>query len=189
MEKYYIVKNENFQNQIKADKENERYQKKFMRDFFEKNGIIGNAYCLCGTGLCNTAFRDDEKENIRLHIEDNEKNNEIFGKQLKKSKIEGLKQFRKNSELLKKFQDACIEEQIIINLRGIFPGNWFEEMQFGGYRSRIFEWDGKVYLKIAKDSVENITPLYKGFEEIRGSEFHKALESVKDAENKGISAS
>lgn len=183
MEKYYIVKNINFQNQIKLDKENEKTQKKFVNNFFEENEISGNLYYLCGTGLCNMPFRDYEKENIRLYIEDNEKNNEIFGKQLKKSKIDGLKQFRKNSELLKRFQDACIEEQIIINLRGIRPGDWFKETELGGYRSQIFEWDGNIYLKIEKRSVDSITPIYEGFEEIRGSEFYKALESVKDVEN------
>lgn len=56
MEKYYIVKNTNFQNQIKVSKENERNQKKFIRDFFDKNGITGNAYYLGGTGFCDKAF-------------------------------------------------------------------------------------------------------------------------------------
>lgn len=182
MEKYYIVKNLDFLDQIKRNKKNERNQKEFIKNFFEKNGICGYAYYLCGTGMCNVAFLDNLKENICLHIEDNQSNNETFGKQLKKSRVKGLKEFRKNSELLKRFQNACVEEEVIINLRDIYPGDWFKETKFGGYRSQIFKWEDNMYLKIVKDAVESITPLYDGFEEIKASEFYIALESLKDSE-------
>lgn len=183
MEKYYIVKNPDLLNQIKIYKKNERNQKEFIKNFFEKNGIYGYAYYLCGTGMCNVAFLENLKGNICLHIEDNPRNNETFGKQLKKSKVKGLKEFRKNSELLKRFQNACIEEEIVINLHGVRPGEWFKETELGGYRSQIFEWEDNMYLKIAKCEVENIIPLYDGFKKIKASEFYKALEFAEGVGN------
>lgn len=92
-----------------------------------------------------------------------------------------MRKFRANSKTLKEFQNLCIERNIVINNHPICEGDYFEELHIGGYDVLRFEYDGKMYLRM-NTSRSSITPEYDGFEEIKGSEFYKALEELKKGE-------
>ena len=42
-----------------------------------------------------------------------------------------------------------------------------------------FKYNGKQYLRMSTNRYNSLTPCENGFEEIKGSEFFKALESVR----------
>lgn len=178
MEKYYIVRNEQFINQVERDIKIAEDRKNFIKQFFSENGIDGEHYYFSGTGFTNIPFKEDDKGEIRLHIEDTEHNREKYGKQFKKSRFGGLVGLRKGSELLKRFQAACIEAGVVINRGKVRPGDYFKELNLGGYASERFLYKGLWYLKINTDHYNDkeIIPAYDGFEEIKASEYYKALE-------------
>ncbi len=86
-----------------------------------------------------------------------------------------LRAFRKNSAILKEFQDLCIQKKLVINLDFPMERDYFKELLLGGYSVARFEYDGKYYLKIETDK-KSITPISDGFDEIKGSEFYAAKE-------------
>lgn len=118
-------------------------------------------------------------KSINLYIDSCSENEERFGSQLKKERVfsdgSRLKPFRKNSAILKDFQDLCIKEQLVINLDFPMEGDYFRELLLGGYSVTRFECDGNYYLRIETDK-KSITPIYEGFVEIKGSEFYAAKE-------------
>lgn len=187
MEKFYIVTNEKFLNEIKEYKCNVKKQKCFIKDFFRRNEISGNVYYISGDGPVNCPFEEYNKDNIWLYIDDCEENNRKFGKQLLKRVFFGelyLRRFRKGCTLLKTFQNECVEKHIVINNHLHIEGDYFEELYLGGYSVARFEFDGKYYLNVKTEKHHSITPKYCGFEEIKGSDFYKAFEKLKENDNK-----
>lgn len=189
MEKFYIVTNESFLKEIQDFNAHAEERRLLINEFFEKYGIAGEAYHISGDGSVNQPFKEYEKDCIRLHIEDCKENNEKFGKELlKPTKLfydsdVMMRKFRANSKTLKEFQNQCIERNIVINNHPIRVGDYFKELHFGGYSITRFEHNGKYFLRIATDRTDiTITPEYDGFDEIKGSEFFKALE---ESEGKG----
>ncbi len=187
MEKFYIVSNEQFLEEISDFRIHSEERRKLAKEFFERKEILGQSYDICGDGSVNKPFHESEKSRIRLYIEDCKENNEKFGNELLKptkrfcdSDIK-MRSFRANSKTLKEFQNLCIERNIVINNHPICEGDYFEELHMGGYDVSRFEYDGKMYLRM-NTSRSSITPEYDGFEEIKGSEFYKALEELKKGE-------
>ena len=180
LEKYYIVTNKKFLDSIKEDKVNNRSRNEFIKKFYTDNNIDGEEYYFGGNGACNRPFIESEKDNINLHINDTENNRKRYGKQFAKSRFKGMVKLRKKSKLLKLFQSACIEKDIVVNLFETRPGEYFDELSLGGYSTRLFTFDDRIYLRISTDSYQNrtITPKYDGFEEIKASEFFTALEQL-----------
>lgn len=189
MEKFYIVSNEQFLKEISDYRIHAKERQKLIKTFFKEKGIVGEEYHISGTGQINVPFTDTNKSNIRLYVEDCNSNNEKFGKELLKpvklfcdSDVK-MRKFRANSKTLKEFQNLCIDAKIVINNHPIRVGDYFKELHFGGYSITRFEHNGKYFLRIATDRTDiTITPEYDGFDEIKGSEFFKALE---ESEGKG----
>lgn len=179
MEKFFIVTNEQFLKEIDDFRENERIRKDFIKEFFEKHGIFGTVYYINGNGSINAPFEEYQKKNINLYIGKSDENTEKFGKQLKKPVRfdDGyyLYAFRKDSRILKEFQQACVDKGIVINSHWHREGDYFKELHMGGYSVTRFEIDGKFYLRIETQK-NGITPEYEGFEEIKGSEYFLAAE-------------
>lgn len=183
MEKFYIVTNKKFLKEIEDFKENERKRNEFIKNFFQRNGISGTGYYISGDGLVNCPFEEWNKSDIRLYVEDCKENLEKFGKQLLKAVSFGeiyLRKFRKGCALLKEFQSECIEKKIVINSHFHREGDYFKELHFGGYSLTRFLLDEKYYLRIETSKYGSITPDYDGFDEIKGSEFYKALEKFEE---------
>lgn len=183
MEKFYIVSNEQFLKEISDFRIHSEERRKLAKEFFERKEILGQSHDICGDGSVNKPFHESEKSRIRLYIEDCKENNEKFGNELLKptkwfcdSDIK-MRSFRANSKTLKEFQNLCIEKSIVINNHPICEGDYFKELHMGGYDVSRFEYDGKMYLRM-NTSRSNITPEYDGFEEIKGSEFFRALEEL-----------
>lgn len=186
VEKFYIVTNEKFLKEIEDFKENERKRNEFIKEFFQENGIVGSGYYISGDGFANVPFKEKNKENIFLYIDDCEENNQKFGKQLLKPTPFGdcyLRRFRKGCFLLKKFQDECVENEIVINSHFHREGDYFDELVLGGYSVTRFSYKGKYYLRIEASKYDSITPAHDGFEEIKGSEFYVALERYEDGDS------
>ena len=179
MEKFYIVTNPEFLANIKAYKENVRRQNEFIKEFYAKKDIYGAGYFIHGTGSVNAPFGEHDKKSINLYIDSCPENEERFGSQLKKERVfsdgSRLRAFRKNSAILKEFQDLCIQKKLVINLDFPMEGDYFKELLLGGYSVARFEYEGKYYLKIETDK-KSITPISDGFDEIKGSEFYAAKE-------------
>lgn len=187
--KFYIVTNEKFLKEIEDFEENERKRDEFVKEFFQKNDISGTKYYIRGDGFCNVPFKERDKEDIQLYIEDCEENNQKFRKQLLKKvsfKDNYLRRFRKGCSLLKTFQNECVEKGIVINNLSPREGDYFDELHMGGYSVARFFYEGKYYLQLETSVFKSITPTYEGFEEIKGSEFYVALEKNKKCEKEDL---
>lgn len=184
MEKFYIVKNDVYKKALDRDREMSKERNAFIKGFFERNGIEGTSYILHGNGRVNVPFQDMDKCDIRLAIEDTERNREKFGSQFKKSRLEEMRDFRKNSELLKMLQDECIQNNVIINLYETRTGDYFKGLEMGGYTHQRFLLDGDLYLKVDTDKYrgQDFSPKSEGFQEIKASEFYLAKERFESAE-------
>lgn len=186
MEKFYIVKNEKLISESNAYAKNLETRNEFITDFFERFGIDGKKYNVMGSGFINHPFDDEDKKEICLYIEDTEKNREKFSKDFKQCKYTGVCEFKKSSKVLKAFQQECVDKKIIINLYKPEVGCYFKEFEFGGYRSHFFKYEDKYYLRIEdvkSNSLDSITPIADGFEEIKGSEFYRILEQMNDKQS------
>ena len=186
MEKFYIVSNERFLKEI-SDFENRSIERqKVIKEFFLKKGINGESYHISGCGYVNVPFGECDKNKIRLYIESSEENNRRFGKELLKpanlfcDSDVMMRKFRANSKTLKEFQNLCIERNIVINNSEIRVGDYFKELHLGGYSVSRFKYAGKMYLSIYTSDYSNITPECDGFNEIKGSEYFKALEEFEE---------
>lgn len=181
MEKFYIITNKEFQQEISNYKENEKKRNELIKEFFSKNGISGTGYYIGGTGFVGVPFDDIHKDGINLYIDDLDENVSKFGKQLLKQEFfenHSMRRFRKSSAILKDFQNMCVEKEIVINNHVPRIGMYFKELRFGGYSRTLFSHGGVFYLKIESSNHETITPLFDGFDEINGSDFYKAWEEV-----------
>lgn len=179
MDKFYKITNEKLRKEIEWYRETAKAQNNFIKQFFEENNIDGTEYYLRGTGMCNCEFQEDRKTDISLSISPTSNNTERFGKDFKQSLCSGLVALKKTSKLLKKFQDGCIQNKIVINLLRVRIGDYFKELHLGGFGTEgLHEHDGAFYLKIHTDHHDTITPEHEGFEEIKGSEYYQLVESL-----------
>jgi hypothetical protein len=183
MEKFYIVKNEQYLKSVERDNEINKTRNEFVKDFFERHEIEGNKYFLRGDGRMNVPLSEDAKSSIALSIEDTEKNRERYGNQFKKSRMEGMCDLRKTSALLKELQEECIKKQVVINIWETRTGDYFKELGFGGYSIRRFIISDDMYLSINTNNHRNsdITPKNEGFLEIKASEFYLARERLEES--------
>lgn len=176
MEKFYIVTNEKYLDELDERDRMHRERNVFIKKFFSEKGIDGGEYILHGSGSVGKPFCERDKSDIGLCIEDTKNNNELFGTHFKKGLLSGLREFKKSSKLLKEFQDRCINEQVVINLPRPRVGDSFKEFEYRGYSYSQFRHSDKLYLSISNNDVDAITPKVDGFNEIAGSEFYKAKE-------------
>lgn len=183
MEKFYVINNQKYLDELSNYRKADRIRNAFIKEFYESHNIEGKSYYMGGDGRVNCAFSEFNKTDISLHIPDNDKNVEQFGKWLKvprrDGQLDGLRELKKKSPLLKEFQEECIKKQIVINLWYPRIGDYFQEIQYGGYKSSNFEYEGITYLSIDAD-VDSLTQREDGFTEIKGSEFYKALEAAEE---------
>ena len=181
IEKYYIVKNQNFLQEARFVEKAKAYRNEFIIDFFKEYGIDGNSYYIHGNGFCNVPFSEEERKEICLAIMMTEQNKINFGSQLKKNPMRcGLFEFKKSSPILKEFQKVCVTRQIVINLLENFVGDYFSELHFGGFSTEYFENNDITYLKVATSQHSSITPKNEGFTEIKASEYFKVLETLEN---------
>lgn len=184
MQKHYIVTNQKFLKEIDEYKKHKQQQQEFIKDFFKRYGIEGKSYYMGGDGFLNCPFEKRSREDIYLYIEDTDANQDKFGKQLRKvvefGRLKGLRQFRKTSALLKEFQRECVEKKVVVNLRQHREGDYFEELEFGGYSVKAFLNEEKYYLELDTHHYSSITPKYEGFEEIKASAFYAELEKFQE---------
>lgn len=176
VEKFYKIKNDKLDKEVVFYKNESKKRNELIISFFKTHGIEGSEYYISGNGFCNTPFEEEDKMKIILCI--SEENADKFAQHLKKKSIcPRTVQFKKSSKILKEFQQKCVEKKIIINLERIRVGEYFEELQYGGYSTDgLYEKDGDYYLKISTTKFETLTPNTTGFEEIKGSEFYKIKE-------------
>lgn len=168
---------------MRNTKKDSHDRNEFFKKFSDENGIDGNLYYFDGNGSVNQPFDEYRKSSISLSVSDTENNLEKFGKDFKKSKrFDDLSDFKKISKLLKKFQDECIANKVVINLYDIRFVDYFKELHLGGCSTSRFVYEGKYYLKISTSRYDTITPECDGFVEIKGSEFHTKLEELESQE-------
>lgn len=183
VEKFYKISNESLAKEVDFYINENKKRNTLIKEFFEKHGIEGNVYYITANGLCNKAYKEELKNNIKLCIGLN--NAEKFSEHLKKNSIcPDTVELKKSSKILKDFQNECVKRNIIINLLRVNVGEYFKELGYGGYStSGLHQKDGYYYLKISTTKFESITPNSKGFEEIKGSEYYTISESLDKTSN------
>lgn len=181
VEKYYIVECKQLLDEIDKCNAMQKQQREFIKDFFERHGIDGKRFLIRAEGACNAPFKEENKRKIQLHIIDTENNREKFEEQLKASSVKDCAQFRKNSNVLKAFQDECIEKQIPVNILGVCIGDYFKELFLGGYSICYFFFENKFYLRLETSRYDTITPIHDGFVEIKASEYFLAMEKFEES--------
>lgn len=178
MEKFYKVSNKEYLESLVQDRNNKQKQGEVVFPFLLKHEILCDVCLVSGDGGMNKPFTEKDKGNINLWLED-KTYPEAIEKQLKKAnKRNGMRGFKKNSKILKEFQDLCIEKQVIINIFETREGDYFKNLHLGGYSMKRFIANDDLYLRMI--SKFDFEPEYDGFEEINASEFYLALEAVKN---------
>lgn len=155
MEKFYIVTEESDLNKeylgyVNNGKEVNEFVKKFMK----QEGITANEY-----------YVNAEKIYIIPTDEDLESFNKVLNKQLEN----GLRQFKLNSAIAKRWIKFVSDNNIKI-LHKPFVGTYFNA--YGRSWSRLFNVGDTIYCTYESE-FDFTNP--KGFKEIKASEFYKAI--------------
>ena len=185
IEKYYIVTNQKYLQGREAYYKAEKERRALINEFFDKHGIESEHYLLFGNGLVNSSFTDLDKRDIKLRIDDTNKTREKFKEHLKKGAFhQNMAEFKKNSTIMKELQEECVSRGIVINNHSPKPRDFFYEIRYIGYSYQEFEHRGTLYLKVVIDREASLTlnPGEEGFTEIKGSEYHAALEELEASE-------
>lgn len=179
MERAFIVKEDSdFKQRLNKYHKLRMEQAKFVDQFFNENGIEARSFIMGGNGSFNTPFPEIFKDEIFLKIAATKNDVNKFGKMLNKPDDDGMSAFRKGSPLLKKFADACVEDQVVINIYSPMLRDYFKSIGFNAYSQKAVNRDGKLYIKIASSCLSE-DELPDGFEEIKLSEFYLKMEEEK----------
>ncbi|MGL4454070.1 MAG: hypothetical protein ACRCTZ_23210, partial [Sarcina sp.] len=124
-------------------------------------------------------FKESDKKDIRLEIDPTVEDELTFKGQLNKTRTrEGRRSFRKSSKLLKKFQDECVKNKVVVNICDVDMRDYFKGMGLKGYSRSIVICEDCYYLKLSSDYLKaDDTP--DGLEEIKMSEYYKIKEDMK----------
>ena len=97
----------------------------------------------------------------------------------KKDYGHSLKGFKKKSYLYKLWED--LTKDIIFKYK---PTLFYDFPIFGKTRTRIFDYQDKVYCSLESDYLNENTQIPKGYTEIKASKFYKIIETIEEEENK-----
>lgn len=159
----------------------------FVKAFSEKYGIEANQYLIGGTGSINVPFSERFKKEIHFSIVPTENDLEKFALQLKVPKSEyGLRTFKLNSEIGKLFAQACVDEQVVINIHKPMLCDTFKSIGLSAAKYSFFTHNGKHYLCVSSEALkdDDVPP---GCHPIKTSEFHIALEEFEGHQEKKAS--
>lgn len=159
MEKFYIVTEESSLNkQYWEYKNNVKEVNEYVKKFMDQEGIEANEY------YANTK---------KIYIVPTENDIKSFNSKLNKELEGGLRQFKLNSAIAKRWIEFVKDNNIKI-LHKPFVGTYFNA--YGRSKSRLFNIDDTVYCTYETEFNFN-NP--KGFTEIKASEFYSAIENSK----------
>lgn len=159
MEKFYIVTEEsNLNKEYWKYKNNVKEVNEYVKKFMEQEGIKANEY-----------YASTEK----LYIVPTEDDLRTFNRKLNKELEGGLRQFKLNSSIAKRWVEFVNDNNIKI-LYKPFVRTYFNA--YGRSKSRLFNIGDTVYCTYETEFNFN-NP--KGFKEIKASEFYSAVENAK----------
>lgn len=160
MEKFYIVTEESSLNKAYWEyKNNVKEVNEYVKRFMEQEGIKANEY-----------YASTE----RLYIVPTEDDLRAFNCKLNKALENGLRQFKLNSPIAKRWV-TFVNDNNIKMLYKPFVGTYFNA--YGRSKSRLFNIGDTVYCTYETEFNIN-NP--KGFKEIKASEFYYAVENSKE---------
>lgn len=162
MEKYFIVtKDASLHDDYFAYKNNDRDISVIAKEFMEQYGIEAKQYARSSGSFYISATQNDYEK---------------FKPMFKKDKINGLYEFKKNSEIGKAWIELLKSKDLKV-LHKPFIAFEFSKFNGGKYSTRLFDIDGVVYLSF-DCGYEVDTP--DGFKEIKASEFFKIIEDYEE---------
>lgn len=182
MERAFIVSKEiGFGKDLKDyhKKAQHRYDK--VRSFLKLHNIEATGIYLRGDGFCNCAFNEDNKNEIELAIVPTEEDENLLKGILGKEYEEGLRFLRRNSKIMREFQQYCVDEKIIINLNKPDLWDYFKSFRFEKYSRAIFRLDDVYYLKVSSELLKE-DDIPKGMTPIKLSEYYTKLEEFQAKE-------
>ncbi|WP_101698525.1 hypothetical protein [Clostridium minihomine] len=158
-EKFFIVTEESPHRQEYLDyKANCAEVNELVKRFMIQSGIESTEYCAENTVFLICATKEDKLK---------------FGNQLNENGYQnGLYAFKKNSTVNKTWVSLLKSKGLEVKHKPFVA--FFFDGHYGKTRSRIFEIKGTVYLSFESEYEIKIP---KGFREIPGSKFYKAIES------------
>ena len=183
---FTICPNSRFVTDIKKYYAAVEKQRLFVKAFTEKHGINARGYCVSGDGGVNTPLTNPKS--ISFAIEPDNETPEIMAMlRVEVPGHDGLRFFKKNSPILKAFAVTSVEEQIPINLHAPrLPDYISSNLGMEGfqrrYRDQYFDYEGAYYGMVECANALDVA-LPEGFAEIKGSEYHAALESAIEKQN------
>jgi hypothetical protein len=99
-----------------------------------------------------------------------------FAGQFKADDYDGLKEFKKNSATYKAWKQFCEEEKLETpNSPWLF--HYFDV--YGKVKQKLFDIDGILYCYFSSDEYDFKNP--NGFQEIKASEYHRAIEDYNES--------
>lgn len=182
MERAFIVSKEvGFGKELKDyyKKAQHRYDK--VISFLRIHNIEAKCIYLCGDGFCNCAFDENYKNEISLGIVPTKEDTHLLKGILGKECEEGLRFLRRNSKIMREFQQYCVDEKIIINLNKPDLWDYFESFQFKRHHRAIFGLDGVYYLKVSSEFLKE-DDIPEGMTPIKLSEYYAKLEEFQEKE-------
>ncbi|MEG2786430.1 MAG: hypothetical protein RR942_01325 [Romboutsia sp.] len=182
MEKAFIVSKEfGFGKDLKdyCNKSNQR--RKQVTSFFKLNNIQAKGFYLSGDGCCDCTFDEYEKKRIKLAIIPTIEDEHLLGEVLGKECEDKLRFLKRNSKLMKKFQQYCVDEEIIINLLRPVLWDYFKSFELEEFVRAIFSLGDVYYLKVGSENLKE-DDIPEGMAPIKLSEFYIKLEEFRERE-------
>ncbi len=159
MEKYFVVTQDSELNkEYWAYRKNKLKVQELVKTFMEKHNINGQFY---------------SPTNSSLYIETTPENTAQFDEFLKNHNENGLRAFKKNSQITKDWLKTLEDNELEIIHRPTVA--WYFDNIFGKVSSRLFDIDNVVYCSIQANVTEINCPV--GMTEIKASEFFKIIET------------
>lgn len=161
-ERFFTVTKSNLGKDYISFRNNTIELNKIVVEFFKSNNIETTLYGMKNYNLMTHLYIEPTKADI-----------ENFGTVLTKGN--GLRAFKENSKISKSFNEFIKEKGM--NVEEKPSVGRYVEMFLGGYSSRLFAIDDVVYTSIdLKNGAYKEYFVPEGFEEIKASEFFKAIE-------------
>lgn len=163
MEKYFLVTDKcSLKKDFLDFKENSKKVNEIAKHFMRDQGMKTTRYGLSGGDF---------------YIVPTESDSEKFDSQLcKTTSDEGLRRFKKNSEVRKSWIEHLKLNELKIIEKPFLP--FYFKNYLGEFRYRLFSLDGEVYCSVESENVD----IMVGMKEMKASEFFKVIEDYESRE-------
>lgn len=178
--KFYIVENKEFFERLAECKELRTKMRTFREDFFRRHGVEGRASVFLNKEVNGSEYLSEENRDcITMAIEETQENISKFKDQIQDIR-KNMAYMNTDSALLSEYKKEIEENRLPLYVPGIYSllQEYIAELNSPKLVFEHFYMYGKLYIAFTSFTYgEAPKDPDKGFVEIKGSEYFKALEA------------